>query len=52
MTPHIRSGVMPALLLAGFALAGCSSFKPPEITYDDPTKMQPAVLQPEPERPV
>lgn len=52
MIPHIRSGAVPALLLSGLALAGCSSFTPPEITYDDPTKMQPAVLQPDPPRPV
>ena len=52
MTPHIRIGVMPVLLVSGFALAGCSTFKPPRITYDDPAAMQPAVLAPEPPRPV
>ena len=52
MTPHIRIGVMPVLLVSGFALAGCSTLKPPRITYDDPAAMQPAVLAPEPPRPV
>ncbi len=51
MTPHIRLGAMPALLISGFALAGCSTFKPPEIAYDDPAATQ-AVRLPDPPRPV
>ena len=52
MIPHNRIGVMPVLLVSGFALVGCSSFKPPAITYDDPAKMQQATLLPDPPRPV
>jgi type IV secretion system protein VirB9 len=52
MNPHIRIGVVPVLLVSGFALGGCSSFKPPEITYDDPAKMQQATLQQDPPKPV
>ena len=52
MNPCYRIGVVPVLLVSGFALAGCSSFKPPEITYDDPAKMQQATLQPDPPRPI
>ena len=51
MTPPIRLGVMPALLISGFALAGCSTFKPPEIAYDDPGATQ-AVRLPDPPKPV
>ena len=40
MTPSVRLGTMPALLLSGFTLAACSTFKPPEITYDDPAATQ------------
>ena len=36
MTSPIRLGAKPALLVAGFTLAGCSTYKPPTITYDDP----------------
>ena len=39
-----------ALFLAATALAGCSTFKPPRISYDDPP--QPAVLEAEPPKPV
>ena len=51
MKPPIRLGVMPALLLSGFTLAGCSSYRPPEITYDDPAAMQPAVREPDAPKP-
>jgi len=36
-------------LLASTALAGCATFRPPEIRYDDPVE---ATLLPEPARPV
>jgi type IV secretion system protein TrbG len=42
----------PALvLLAATALAGCSTFRPPQISYDEPPP-QPAVLEAEPLKPV
>jgi type IV secretion system protein VirB9 len=37
-------------LLASVSLAACSDWKPPEISYDDTPR--PAVLQPEPPKPV
>jgi P-type conjugative transfer protein TrbG len=37
-------------LFAAAALAGCATFKPPQISYDDPP--QPAVLEAEPPKPV
>jgi type IV secretion system protein VirB9 len=37
-------------LSAATALAGCATFKPPQISYDDPP--QPAVLEAEPPKPV
>jgi type IV secretion system protein TrbG len=40
-----------ALFLTATALAGCSTFKPPQISYDDPPP-QPAVLETEPPKPV
>ena len=40
-----------ALLFVAAALAGCSTFKPPQISYDDPLP-EPAVLETEPPRPV
>lgn len=42
----------PSLLcvFAATLLAGCASFKPPAISYDDPP--EPAVLQAEPPKPV
>ena len=44
--------VFPGLALLGAtALVGCSTFKPPQISYDEPIS-QPAVLEPEPPRPV
>jgi type IV secretion system protein TrbG len=39
------------LVLIAAALAGCSTFKPPQISYDEPPP-QPAVLEPEPAKPV
>jgi P-type conjugative transfer protein TrbG len=39
------------LVLIAAALAGCSTFKPPQISYDEPPP-QPAVLEPEPPKPV
>ncbi len=51
MTPNIRLGAMPVLLLSGFALAACSTFKPPEITYDDPAATQ-AVRLPDAPKPI
>jgi type IV secretion system protein TrbG len=39
------------LVLIAAALAGCSTFKPPPISYDEPPP-QPAVLEPEPAKPV
>jgi type IV secretion system protein VirB9 len=47
--PYSRNAVSPALLISALALAACATSKPPVISYDDP---QPAVLQPEPPRPV
>ena len=41
---------LPALLLSTAMLAGCAStYKPPQISYDDAT---PAVLTPDPQKPV
>jgi len=51
MTSPVRLGAMPALLLCGFALAACSTFKPPEITFDDPAATR-AVRLPDPPKPV
>jgi P-type conjugative transfer protein TrbG len=39
------------LVLLTAALAGCSTFKPPQISYDDPPP-EPAVLETEPPKPV
>jgi type IV secretion system protein TrbG len=39
------------LVVVATALAGCSTFKPPPISYDEPPP-QPAVLEPEPPQPV
>jgi type IV secretion system protein TrbG len=46
----MRSGSFVALGLVTSALAGCTTFKPPQISYDDPP--QPAVLEAEPPKPV
>lgn len=42
--------ILPFILLGGTTLAGCSTYKPPRITYDD-TPHQ-AVLLPDPPKPV
>jgi P-type conjugative transfer protein TrbG len=39
------------LVLLAAALAGCSTFKPPQISYDEPPP-QPAVLETDPPKPV
>jgi P-type conjugative transfer protein TrbG len=39
------------LVLTAAALAGCATFKPPQISYDEPPPV-PAVLEPEPPKPV
>ncbi len=51
MTSHIRLAAKPALLLAGFTLASCSTYRPPEIAYDDPAATR-AVQLVEPPKPV
>lgn len=52
MTPHAFRRLSRAsfFILGATALGGCSTFKPPEIAYDDPPS--PAVLESEPEMPV
>jgi P-type conjugative transfer protein TrbG len=40
-----------ALVFFAAALAGCSTFKPPQISYDEPPS-EPAVLETEPPKPV
>jgi type IV secretion system protein VirB9 len=50
MMPTFRKAGLPALLLCASTVAGCSTFKPPQISYD--TEPQPAVLQAEPPKPV
>ena len=45
----MRSPTCSLILFAAMALAGCAT-KPPQISYDDPP--QPAVLEPEPPKPV
>ena len=47
--PHRRKA--GALLLAGFTLASCSTYRPPEIAYDDPAATR-AVQLAEPLKPV
>ena len=46
MRPH----TLYIVLLSSFALTACTTFKPPEISYDDDLK--PAVLEAEPPQPV
>jgi P-type conjugative transfer protein TrbG len=46
----MRSANCSLILFAATALAGCATFKPPQISYDDPP--QPAVLETEPPKPV
>jgi len=43
--PRLRLYALPLVLLSASALAGCSTFKPPEISYDNET---PAVLAADP----
>ena len=46
----MRAAPLALLLLAGTSLGACSTWKPPEITYDDTPKQ--AVLAPDPPKPV
>ena len=46
----MRSLPLATLLLVSTSLAACSTWKPPEISYDDTPKQ--AVLQPDPPKPV
>jgi type IV secretion system protein TrbG len=46
----MRSPSLGLVFLVAMALAGCSTFKPPQISYDDPP--QPAVLEADPPKPV
>ena len=46
----LHSAVLPAILLSATALSGCSTFRPPQIEYDEPPIE--ATLLPEPARPV
>lgn len=46
----MRSPTCSLIVFAATALAGCATFKPPQISYDDPP--QPAVLETEPPKPV
>jgi P-type conjugative transfer protein TrbG len=46
----MRAAPIAILLLAGTSLGACSTWKPPEITYDDTPKQ--AVLAPDPPKPV
>ena len=45
----VRKAALPALLMSGFALAGCAATVPPEIQYDSAT---PAVRTVDPPAPV
>src|SRR5258708_12867239 len=45
----MRSRSLALIILTSTALAGCATFKPPPISYDDE---QPAVLEGEPPKPV
>ncbi|MEN3227678.1 P-type conjugative transfer protein TrbG [Methylorubrum rhodesianum] len=47
--PRLRLCALPLVLLSASALAGCSTFKPPEISYDDAA---PAHLTVDPPAPV
>ena len=46
----MRAAPLALLLLVGTSLGACSTWKPPEITYDDTPKQ--AVLAPDPPKPV
>jgi type IV secretion system protein VirB9 len=48
--PRTRNWLLPMLLISGAGLAGCTTYKPPQISYDD--KPSPAVLAADPPRPV
>ena len=48
----MKSKELGFFLLMSAALAGCASFKPPQIGYDDEQPAEPAVLQGEPPKPV
>ncbi|MGF1623935.1 MAG: P-type conjugative transfer protein TrbG, partial [Alphaproteobacteria bacterium] len=50
MRPYILNAGLPVLLIGVAAVAGCTSYRPPPIRYD--AEPQPAVLEPEPARPV
>jgi type IV secretion system protein VirB9 len=50
MMPTFRKAALPALLLCASTVAGCATYKPPQISYD--AEPQPAVLQAEPPKPV
>src|SRR5260370_34804081 len=45
----MRSRSLALIILVSTALAGCATFKPPPISYDDE---QPAVLEGDPPKPV
>jgi type IV secretion system protein VirB9 len=47
----MRYRTAAAILSVSTALAGCSTFRPPQITYDDPPP-HPAVLEADPPKPV
>lgn len=32
----LHSAVLPAILFSATALSGCSTFRPPQIEYDEP----------------
>jgi P-type conjugative transfer protein TrbG len=48
--PYFRKAGFPALLVSASALAGCTTYKPPRISYDDTPRQ--AVLLPDPPKPV
>lgn len=35
VNPHLRLSIRPTLFLCMIALSGCTTFKPPQISYDD-----------------
>ena len=54
---YSRKAALAALRLAGTALVvpavtGCSTYKPPQVSYDSPAEMKPAVLQVDVPKPV
>jgi type IV secretion system protein TrbG len=48
----MKSKELGFVLMMSTALAGCATFKPPQIGYDDEQPAEPAVLQGEPPKPV